>query len=160
MKNILKKSFIDISVSCMIHYICFLLASFFPHLMNYTPMQRLIFYDLLFKLGFRLLIIVVLSILSYHFIMQTQLFNAKKSIRRGISVFVLFLLTFSINLSFFSFFIPIIPIEYVLVGVVSIAILGVMGAVAGFIIEDKFIKNDIKVINQRLKELKNDDKKV
>ena len=160
MKNILKKSFIDSSVSCMIIFISFLLASFFPHLMNYTPMKRLIFYDLLFKLGFRLLIIVVLSILSYHFIMQTQLFNAKKSIRRGISVFVLFLLIISINLSFFSSFIPIISIEYVLVGVVSIAILGVMGAVAGFIIEDKFIKNDIKVINQRLKELKNDDKKV
>ena len=160
MKNILKKSFIDTSVSCMILLISFLLASFFPHLMNYTPMKRLIFYDLLFKLSFRLLIIVVLSILAYHFIMQTQLFNAKKSIRRGISVFVLFLLTISINLSFFSSFIPIISIEYVLVGVVSIAILGVMGAVAGFIIEDKFIKNDIKVINQRLKELKNDDKKV
>lgn len=160
MKNILKKSFIDTSVSCMILLISFLLASFFPHLMNYTPMKRLIFYDLLFKLGFRLLIIVALSILSYHFIMQTQLFNAKKSIRRGISVFVLFLLTISINLSFFSSFIPIISIEYVLVGVVSIAILGVMGAVAGFIIEDKLIKNDIKVINQRLDELKNDDKKV
>lgn len=160
MKNILKKSFIDSSVSCMILLISFLLASFFPHLMNYTPMKRLIFYDLLFKLSFRLLIIVVLSILAYHFIMQTQLFNAKKSIRRGISVFVLFLLTISINLSFFSSFIPIISIEYVLVGVVSIAILGVMGAVAGFIIEDKLIKNDIKVINQRLDELKNDDKKV
>ena len=128
--------------------------------MNYTPTQRLIFYDLLFKLGFRLLIIVALSILSYHFIMETQLFNAKKSIRRGISVFVLFLLTFSINLSFFSSFIPIISIEYVLVGVVSIAILGVMGAVAGFIIEDKFIKKDIEVINQRLNELKNDDEKI
>ena len=156
MKKFLKKSFIDISVSCMIHYICFLLASFFPHLMNYTPTKRLIFYDLLFKLGFRLLIIVVLSILSYHFIMQTQLFNAKKSIRRGISVVVLFLLTIFINLSVFSF----IPIEYALVGVVSIAILGVIGAVAGFIIEDKFIKKDIEVINQRLNELKNDDKKI
>ena len=156
MKNILKKSFIDISVSCMIILICFLLVSFFPNLMNYTPTKRLIFYDLLFKLGFRLLIIVVLSILSYHFIMQTQLFTAKKSIRRGISVVVLFLLTIFINLSVFSF----IPIEYALVGVVSIAILGVIGAVAGFIIEDKFIKKDIEVINQRLNELKNDDKKI
>ena len=157
MKNILKKSFIDTSVSCMILLISFLLASFFPHLMNYTHMKRLIFYDLLFKLSFRLLIIVVLSILSYHFIMQTQLFNAKKSIRRGISVFVLFLLIISINLSFFSFFIPIIPIEYVLVGVVSIAILGVMGAVAGFIIEDKFMKKDIEAINKRLNELKKEE---
>ena len=157
MKNILKKSFIDTSVSCMILLISFLLASFFPHLMNYTPTQRLIFYDLLFKLGFRLLIIVALSILSYHFIMETQLFNAKKSIRRGISVFVLFLLTFSINLSFFSSFIPIISIEYVLVGVVSIAILGVMGAVAGFIIEDKFMKKDIEAINKRLNELKKEE---
>ena len=156
MKKFLKKSFIDISVSCMIHYICFLLASFFPHLMNYTPTKRLIFYDLYFKLGFGLLIIVVLGILSHHFIMQTQLFNAKKSIRRGISVVVLFLLTIFINLSVFSF----IPIEYALVGVVSIAILGVIGAVAGFIIEDKFIKKDIEVINQRLNELKNDDKKI
>ena len=157
MKNILKKSFIDVSVSCMIHFICFLLASFFPHLMNYTPTKRLIFYDLYFKLGFVLLIILVLSILSYHFIMETQLFIAKKSIRRGISVFVLFLLTISINLSFFSSFIPIISIEYVLVGVVSIAILGVMGAVAGFIIEDKFMKKDIEAINKRLNELKKEE---
>ena len=89
MKNILKKSFIDISISCMIVLICFLLVSFFPHFMNYTPTQRLILYDLLFKLGFGLLVIVVFGILSYHFIMQTRLFTAKKSIRRVISVFVL-----------------------------------------------------------------------
>lgn len=150
MKNILKKSFIDISISCMIVLICFLLVSFFPHFMNYTPTQRLIFYDLLFKLGFGLLVIVVFGILSYHFIMQTRLFNAKKSIRRVISVFVLALLTIFINLSVFSF----IPMEYALIGVGGIAALGVIGTIIGFVIEDKFMKKDIEAINKRLNELK------
>ena len=44
-----------------------------------------------------------------------------------------------------------------MVGVVSIAILGVMGAVAGFIIEDKFMKKDIEAINKRLNELKKEE---
>lgn len=153
MKNILKKSFIDISVSCMIILICCILASFFPHLMNYAPTQRLVFYDLLFKLVLGLLVIIVLEIISHHFIMQTRIFNAKKSTRRAISMLVLFFLIVFVNLSVFSF----IPTVYALIGVGCIAALGVLGAVAGFIIEDRFIKQDIEVINQRLNELKKEE---
>lgn len=153
MKSILKKSFIDISVSCMIILICCILASFFPYLMNYVPEQRLIFYDLLFKVVLGLLVIIVLGVILYHFIMQTRIFNAKKFTRRAISMLVLFFLTVFVNLSVFSF----IPTVYALIGVGCIAALGVLGAVAGFIIEDRFIKQDIEVINQRLIELKKEE---
>lgn len=150
MKNILKKSFIDISVSCMIILICCILASFFPHLMNYVPEQRLIFYDLLFKVVLGLLVIIVLEIISHHFIMQTRIFNAKKSTRRAISMLVLFFLTVFVNLSSFSF----IPTVFALIGVGGIAALGVIGTIIGFVIEDKFMKKDIEAINKRLNELK------
>ena len=66
---------------------------------------------------------------------------------------VLFFLTVFVNLSVFSF----IPTVYALIGVGCIAVLGVLGAVAGFTIEDRFIKQDIEVINQRLNELKKEE---
>ena len=63
LKNILKKSFVDISASFMIILICFIFAAFFPHFMNYTPAQRLFFYDLLVRVVLGLSIISILGII-------------------------------------------------------------------------------------------------
>ena len=149
LKNILKKSFIDISASFMIILICFLFASFFPHFMNYTAAQRLFFYDLLVRAVLGLSIIAILGIISHHFIMKTDRIPAKKSVRQAISVLVIALLTVFVNLSVFS----VIPKMYVLIGTSIIGVLGVVGMIVGFIIEDKTRKKDIEVINKRLNEL-------
>lgn len=149
LKNILKKSFIDISVSFMIILICFLFASFFPHFMNYTSAQRLFFYDLLVRAVLGLSIIAILGIISHHFIMKTDRISAQKSVRQAISVLVIALLTVFVNLSVFS----VIPKMYVLIGTSIIGVLGVVGMIVGFIIEDKTRKKDIEVINKRLNEL-------
>ena len=77
LKNILKKSFVDISASFMIIRICFIFASFFPHFMNYTPAQRLFFYDLLVRVVLGLVIIAVFRIMTHHFIMKTDLLSVK-----------------------------------------------------------------------------------
>ena len=150
LKNILKKSFADISASFLIIMVCFLFASLFPHFMNYTPTQRLFFYDLLVRVVLGLSIIATLGIIAYHFIMKTDLLSIKKSIRQGISVLVVALLTIFVNLSVFS----VIPKNYILIGVVFITLLGTIGTIVGFIIENKTLKKDIKEINQRLNELK------
>ena len=42
---------------------------------------------------------------------------------------------------------------YVLIGTSIIGVLGVVGMIVGFIIEDKTRKKDIEVINKRLNEL-------
>ena len=149
LKNILKKSFIDISASFMIILICFLFASFFPHFMNYTSAQRLFFYDLLVRAVLGLSIIAILGIISHHFIMKTDRISAQKSVRQAISVLVIALLTVFVNLSVFS----VIPKMYVLIGTSIIGGLGVVGMIVGFIIEDKTRKKDIEVINKRLNEL-------
>lgn len=149
LKNILKKSFIDISASFMIILICFLFASFFPHFMNYTSAQRLFFYDLLVRAVLGLSIIAILGIISHHFIMKTDRISAQKSVRQAISVLVIALLTVFVNLSVFS----VIPKMYVLIGTSIIGVLGVVGMIVGFIIEDKTRKKDIEVINKRLNEL-------
>lgn len=149
LKNILKKSFIDISASFMIILICFLFASFFPHFMNYTSAQRLFFYDLMVRAVLGLSIIAILGIISHHFIMKTDRISAQKSVRQAISVLVIALLTVFVNLSVFS----VIPKMYVLIGTSIIGVLGVVGMIVGFIIEDKTRKKDIEVINKRLNEL-------
>ena len=150
LKNILKKSLVDISASFMIILICFIFAAFFPHFMNYTPAQRLFFYDLLVRVVLGLSIIAVLGIISHHFIMKTDLLSIKKSVRQAISVLVVALLTIFVNLSVFS----VIPINYTFAGVVFIMLLGIAGMVVGFIIEEKMRKNDIAKINKRLNEIK------
>ena len=150
LKNILKKSFVDISASFMIILICFIFASFFPHFMNYTPAQRLFFYDLLVRVVLGLAIIAVLGIITHYFIMKTDLLSVKKSVRQGISILVVALLTIFINLSVFA----VIPKNYVLIGIAFIVILAATGMIVGFIIEDKGRKKDIEVINKRLNEIK------
>ena len=150
LKNILKKSLVDISASFMIILICFIFAAFFPHFMNYTPAQRLFFYDLLVRVVLGLSSIAVLGIISHHFIMKTDLLSIKKSVRQAISVLVVALLTIFVNLSVFS----VIPINYTFAGVVFIMLLGIAGMVVGFIIEEKMRKNDIAKINKRLNEIK------
>lgn len=150
LKNILKKSLVDISTSFMIILICFIFAAFFPHFMNYTPAQRLFFYDLLVRVVLGLSIIAILGIISHHFIMKTDLLSIKKSVRQAISVLVVALLTIFVNLSVFS----VIPINYTFAGVVFIMLLGIAGMVLGFTIEEKMRKNDIEKINKRLNEIK------
>ena len=150
LKNILKKSFVDISASFMIILICFIFASFFPHFINYTPAQRLFFYDLLVRVVLGLVIIAVLGIMTHHFIMKTDLLSVKKSVRQGISILVVALLTIFINLSVFA----VIPKNYVLIGIAIIVILGATGMIVGFIIEDKVRRKDIEQINRRLNEIK------
>ena len=152
LKNILKKSFVDISASFMLILICFISVSFFPHFMNYTPTQRLFIYDLLVRVILGLSIIATLGIIAHHFIMQTELFSIKKSVRRGISVFVFALLTITINLWVFS----VIPKAYILTGIGFIVLLGIGGSIVGFVIEDRIQKRNIKIINQRLNELKDE----
>ena len=154
LKTILKKSFEDIAVSSMIILICFFFAAFFPHFMNYTPAQRLFFYDLLVRFVLGLSIIATLGVISYHFIMITDLFSIKKSVRRAISVLMFALLAFFGHLSVFSSFFSFLPTSYVLIGIAIIAILGATGTIVGFIIEDKVRRNDIDQINKRLNELK------
>ena len=149
LKNILKKSLVDISTSFMIILICFIFAAFFPRFMNYTPAQRLFFYDLLVRVVLGLSSIAVLGIISHHFIMKTDLLSIKKSVRQAISVLVVALLTIFVNLSVFS----VIPKMYVLIGTSIIGVLGVVGMIVGFIIEDKTRKKDIEVINKCLNEL-------
>ena len=150
LKNILKKSLVDISASFMIILICFIFAAFFPHFMNYTPAPRLFFYDLLVRVALGLSIIAVLGIILHHFIMKTDLLSIKKSIRQAISVFVVALLTIFVNLSVFS----VIPKNYTLIGIVFITLLGISGMLVGFIIEEKIRKKDIEKINKRLSEIK------
>ena len=150
LKNILKKSLVDISTSFMIILICFIFAAFFPHFMNYTPAQRLFFYDLLVRVVLGLSSIAVLGIISHHFIMKTDLLSIKKSVRQAISVLVVALLTIFVNLSVFS----VIPTNYTFAGVVFITLLGIAGMVLGFTIEEKMRKNDIEKINKRLNEIK------
>ena len=150
LKNILKKSLVDISTSFMIILICFIFAAFFPRFMNYTPAQRLFFYDLLVRVVLGLSSIAVLGIISHHFIMKTDLLSIKKSVRQAISVLVVALLTIFVNLSVFS----VIPINYTFAGVVFIMLLGIAGMVLGFTIEEKMRKNDIEKINKRLNEIK------
>ena len=150
LKNILKKSFVDISASFMIILICFIFAALFPHFINYTPAQRLFFYDLLVRVVLGLSIIAVLGIISHHFIMKTDLLSIKKSIRQAISVLVVALLTIFVYLSVFS----VIPKNYTLVGIAFITLLGIAGMVVGFIIEEKMQKKDIEEINKRLSEIK------
>lgn len=150
LKNILKKSLVDISTSFMIILICFIFAAFFPHFMNYTPAQRLFFYDLLVRVVLGLSSIAVLGIISHHFIMKTDLLSIKKSVRQAISVLVVALLTIFVNLSVFS----VIPINYTFAGVVFIMLLGIAGMVLGFTIEEKMRKKDIEKINKRLNEIK------
>lgn len=150
LKNILKKSFVDISASFMIILICFIFAAFFPRFMNYTPAQRLFFYDLLVRVVLGLSIIAVLGIISHHFIMKTDLLFMKKSIRQALSVLVVALLTIFVNLSVFS----VIPKNYTIVGIVFITLLVIAGMVVGFIFEEKMQKKDIEEINKRLNELK------
>ena len=139
-----------VSASFMIILICFIFAAFFPHFMNYTPAQRLFFYDLLVRVVLGLSIIAVLGIISHHFIMKTDLLSIKKSVRQAISVLVVALLTIFVNLSVFS----VIPINYTFAGVAFIMLLGIAGMVVGFIIEEKMRKNDIAKINKRLNEIK------
>ena len=134
----------------MIILICFIFAAFFPHFMNYTPAQRLFFYDLLVRVVLGLSIIAILGIISHHFIMKTDLLSIKKSVRQVISVLVVALLTIFVNLSVFS----VIPTNYTLVGIVFITLLGIAGMIVGFIIEDKVRRKDIEVINKRLSEIK------
>ena len=150
LKNIVKKSFADISVSFLIIMVCFIFASFFPSFMEYTAAQRLFFYDLLVKIIFGLSIVASLGIFAYHFIMHADYFSASKTVRRGLSVLVVALLTMFVNLSVFA----VIPQNYVLIGIACIVILAATGMIVGFIIEDKARKKDIEVINKRLNEIK------
>ena len=150
LKNIVEKSFADISVSFLIIMVCFIFASFFPSFMEYTAAQRLFFYDLLVKIILGLSIIASLGIFAYHFIMQADFFSASKTVRRGLSVLVVALLTIFVNLSVFA----VIPQNYVLIGIAFIVILAATGMIVGFIIEDKARKKDIEVINKRLNEIK------
>ena len=154
LKNIVKKSFADISVSFLIIMVCFIFASFFPSFMEYTAAQRLFFYDLLIRIILGLSIVASLGIFAYHFIMHADYFSASKTARRGISIIVVALLTIFVNLSVFA----VIPKNYVLVSIAFIVILGVTGMIVGFIIEDKARKKDIEVINKRLNEIKEEEK--
>ena len=103
-KNIIKKSFSNICISLALILICSLLISLFPHVMGYTPAQRLFFYDMLFKLTAGLSIVAAIGITSYHFIMQTELFFANKAARRVISVIIFALWAFFVLLWVFSSF--------------------------------------------------------
>lgn len=150
LKNILKKSFADISASFLIILVCFIFASFFPTFMEYTAAQRLFFYDLLVRVILGLSIIASLGIFSHHFIMHSDYFPISKSVRRGISVLVVIFLTAFVNLSVFA----VLPKNYVLIGIALIVILGATGMIVGFILEDKTQKRDIEVINKRLNEIK------
>ena len=150
LKTILKKSFVDISISFMIILICFIFAAFFPYFMNYTPAQRLFFYDLLVRVVLGLAIIAILGIITHNFIMKTDLLSVKKSVRQGISILVVASLTIFVNLSVFS----VIPKNYTLVGIVFITLLVIVGMVVGFILEEKMQKKDIEEINKRLNEIK------
>lgn len=146
----MKKSFADISVSALIIMVCFIFASFFPNFMKYTEAQRLFFYDLLVRIILGLSIIASLGIFAYHFIMHADYFSASKTVRRGLSVLVIALLTIFVNLSVFA----VIPQNYVLIGIAFIVILTATGMIVGFIVEDKARKKDIEVINKRLSEIK------
>ena len=150
LKNIVKKSFADISVSFLIIMVCFIFASFFPSFMEYTAAQRLFFYDLLIRIILGLSIVASLGIFAYHFIMHADYFSASKTVRRGLSVLVVALLTMFVNLSVFA----VIPQNYVLIGIAFIVIFAATGMIVGFIIEDKARKKDIEVINKRLNEIK------
>lgn len=154
MKDLLKKSFTDICVSLMLILISSLLASLFPYVMSYTPAQRLFFYDHLFRLIAGLSVFSVAGILSHHFIMQTELFSASKSIRRVISTVIFELCAFFVLLWGFSPFFPIVSKTYILVGIASIISISVIVMIICFAVEDKMAKKDAEIINKRLNELK------
>ncbi len=152
LKKILKKSFSDICASFSIILIVFLTSAYFPSYMNYTPHQRLFFYEMLFKVILGLVIIATVGTFINHFIMEFELFSKKEFMRRSIIVVIIALLSVVVVLSVFS----ILPLSktYVITGVIIIVLLGVIGATIGFIIENKKRKKDIEAINERLIKLK------
>ena len=153
-KNIIKKSFSNICISLALILICSLLISLFPHVMGYTPAQRLFFYDMLFKLTAGLSIVAAIGITSYHFIMQTELFFANKAARRVISVIIFALWAFFVLLWVFSSFFFVISETYILVSIALLVLLSVIVTVICFFAEDKMAKKDAEIINKRLSELR------
>lgn len=154
MKNIIKKSFVDICVSLTLILISSLLASLFPYVMSYTPAQRLFLYDHLFRHTAGLSVFSVAGIFSHHFFMQTELFSASKAMRRVISTVIFVLCAFFVLLWGFSPFFPFVSKTYILVGIASFVFISVIVMIICFAVEDKIAKKDAEMINKRLNELR------
>lgn len=154
MKNIIKKSFVDICVSLTLILISSLLASLFPYVMSYTPAQRLFLYDHLFRHTAGLSVFSVAGIFSHHFFMQTELFSASKAMRRVISTVIFVLCAFLVLLWGFSPFFPFVSKTYILVGIASFIFISVIVMIICFAVEDKIAKKDAEMINKRLNELR------
>lgn len=154
MKNIIKKSFVDICVSLTLILISSLLASLFPYVMSYTPAQRLFLYDHLFRHTAGLSVFSVAGIFSHHFFMQTELFSASKAMRRVISTVIFVLCAFFVLLWGFSPFFPFVSKTYILVGIASFIFISVIVMIICFAVEDKIAKKDAEMINKRLNELR------
>ena len=154
LKNILKKSFADISASFLIILVCFIFASFYPHIMNYTSEQRLFFYDLLVRGILGLAVFTVLAVLASNIITQLRLFSSKKILQNVIRIVVFACLAFSIELIIFYPLFSFLSQSFILNGLIIIVSIGIIFMIIGLVIEDKMRKKDVEAINKRLNELK------
>ena len=160
MKNILKKSLHQICILSVIILAGLIFLLIYPKFMNYTPAQRLFFYDNLVNVVLSIDVCLVLWSISCNFIMETTLFSFKKSIRRGIAV-VVFVLLESLSLLICFYNIPhashFISDMYLLTWIGVFMLFSVILFIIIFILEDKFMKKDIEAINKRLNELKKEE---
>ena len=154
LKNILKKSFADISASFLIILVCFIFASFYPHIMNYTSEQRLFFYDLLVRVILGLAVFTVLAVLASNIITQLRLFSSKKILQNVIRIVIFACLAFSIELIIFYPLFSFLSQSFILNGLIIIVSIGIIFMIIGLVIEDKMRKKDVEAINKRLNELK------
>ena len=154
LKNILKKSFADISASFLIILVCFIFASFYPHIMNYTSEQRLFFYDLLVRGILGLAVFTVLAVLASNIITQLRLFSSKKILQNVIRIVVFACLAFSIELIIFYPLFSFLSQSFILNGLIIIVSIGIIFMIIGLVIEDKMRKKDVEAINKRLNEIK------
>lgn len=154
LKNILKKSFVDISVSYMIILVSFIFVSFYPHIMNYTSEQRLFFYDLLVRAILGLAVFTVLAVLASNIITQLRLFSSKKILQNVIRIVIFACLAFSIELIIFYPLFSFLSQSFILNGLIIIVSIGIIFMIIGLVIEDKMRKKDVEIINKRLSELR------
>ena len=154
LKNILKKSFVDISASYMIILVSFIFVSFYPHIMNYTSEQRLFFYDLLVRGILGLAVFTVLAVLASNIITQLRLFSSKKILQNVIRIVIFACLAFSIELIIFYPLFSFLSQSFILNGLIIIVSIGIIFMIIGLVIEDKMRKKDVEIINKRLSELR------
>ncbi len=154
LKNILRKSFVDISASFMIILVSFIFVSFYPHIMNYTSEQRLFFYDFLVRIILGLAVFTVLAVLANNIITQLRLFSSKKILQNVIRIVIFACLAFSIELIIFYPLFSFLSQSFILTGLIIIVSIGIIFMIIGLVIEDKIRKKDVEAINKRLNELK------